>query len=357
MRYSPSLDGIRGIAIVTVCLAHYGVPIIQRGGFGVDVFFTLSGFLITSILLGEHTKTGDINFRNFYVRRLLRLFPALFCLLAVYGTLVTLFGKDLSRHYTDIALVFFYVANWAGAAGLNRPGELGHTWSLSVEEQFYFLWPVIFFLLIKKWGARGLFAVSVGLTLLSMSEMFLLARSVPWWRVYYGFDTRAFTLLIGCCFAIVFHFWKERITLARHLEAVLPWVAFGGMALFMFRRDAFLSDPDFFRGPIFIIPLLTVGLIYTAVMPGFSISKAVLSNRVLVYFGKRSYGLYLWHYWILNVVNPKQIAPLLGCALASLIVTEVSYRLIELPFLSLKHKFAKDEKEVSPESLRQPAAA
>lgn len=357
MKYSAPLDGIRGIAIVTVCLAHYGVPIIQRGGFGVDVFFTLSGFLITSILLGEYSKTGDIGFRNFYVRRVLRLFPALFCLLAVYGTLVTLFGKNLTRHYTDIALVFFYVANWAGAAGLNRPGELGHTWSLSVEEQFYFIWPVTLYFLIKKWRARGLLAASAGLTVLSMSEMFILSKSVPWWRVHYGFDTRAFTLLFGCVFAIAVHFWKERITLSKPLEAILPWVVFLGMALFMFRRDPFTSDPHFFQGAVFIIPFLTVVMIYTAVMPGFGVSKAILANPILVYFGKRSYGLYLWHYWILNVVNPRQIGPLLACALASLVVTELSYRFIELPFLSLKHRFAKKKKDVSPEAVRQPTAA
>lgn len=357
MKYSSSLDGIRGIAIVTVCLAHYGVPILQRGGFGVDVFFTLSGFLITSILLGEYGRSGDISFRNFYIRRLLRLFPALFCLLIVYGTLVTLFGKNLSRHYGDIALVFFYVANWAGAAGLNRPGELGHTWSLSVEEQFYLLWPVILYLLIKKWGGKGLLAASLTLTLLSMSETFLMARSVPWWRLYYGFDTRAFTLLFGCCLAITFHFWKERIALSKPLEMVLPLLSFGGIALFMFRTDPFTSDPGFFSGPIFIIPVLTCGLIYVAVMPGFRFSKTILSTRALVYFGKRSYGLYLWHYWILNVVNPRTLVTLFACAAASLVVTEVSYRFIEIPFLSLKYRFAKDQTPVTSEALRQPATA
>ena len=357
MRYSASLDGIRGIAIITVVLAHYGIPIIQRGGFGVDIFFTLSGFLITSILLGEHSRTGDINFRHFYIRRLLRLFPALFFLLVVYASLVTLFGKDLSRHYTDIALVFFYVANWAGAAGLNRPGELGHTWSLSVEEQFYFLWPGVLYLLLKKWGARGLLAGSALLALLSMSEMFLMARSAPWWRLYYGFDTRAFTLLFGCCFAIAVHFWKERIRLPGWLERVLPLVTSLGIALFMLRTDAFLSDPDFFRDKIFIIPLLTCGLLYQAVMPGFKYSNRILSSKVLVYFGKRSYGLYLWHYWILNVVASKDVKVVFLGAVASLIATEFSYRYIEMPFLSLKDRLAKPDKAVATDAVREPAAA
>lgn len=357
MRYSASLDGIRGIAIVTVCLAHYGLPILRRGGFGVDVFFTLSGFLITSILLKEYGRTGDISFRNFYIRRLLRLFPALFCLLIVYGTLVTLFGKNLSRHYGDIALVFFYVANWAGAAGLNRPGELGHTWSLSVEEQFYFLWPILLYGLVRRWGGKGLLGGSIMLTLLSMSETFLMSGTVPWWRLYYGFDTRAFTLLFGCSLAIAFHFWGERIALPKPLERVLPLLSFGGIALFMLRRDAFLSDPGFFSGPIFIIPVLTCGLIYVAVKPGFNVSKSILSVKPLVYFGKRSYGLYLWHYWILNVVNPKNIYVLLACAAASLVVTELSFRFVEMPFLSLKHRFAKDEAPASTAALCEPASA
>lgn len=347
MRYSAPLDGIRGIAIITVFLAHYGVPLLQRGGFGVDMFFTLSGFLITSILLQEVGRTGTISFRDFYIRRGLRLFPALLFLLVVYASLVTLFGKDLSRHFTDMALVFFYVANWAGAAGLNRPGELGHTWSLSVEEQFYFLWPLILFVAIKQGGKKGLLVTTVVLTLLSAGETFLLARSTPWWRLYYGFDTRAFTLLTGCCLAICFHLWKERLRLPRQVEWLTPWIAWVGIGVIMLHRDAFTSDPDFFRGKIFAIPLLTCCLLYSAVVPGFQRTKAVLATPLLVYFGKRSYGLYLWHYWILNVVNAQQLKAKIACAVASLIMTELSYRLVEMPFLSLKDRFT-SEKKVRP---------
>lgn len=348
MRYSAPLDGIRGIAIVTVFLAHYGLPVLQRGGFGVDIFFTLSGFLITSILLREHSRTGDISFRDFYIRRALRLFPALLFLLIVYAALVTFFGKNLARHYTDIALVFFYVANWAGAAGLNRPGELGHTWSLSVEEQFYFLWPVTLFFAIRKWGRKGLLIATISLALLSAGEMFLLAPGHPWWRLYYGFDTRAFTLLAGCSLAIAFHFWEERVRLPRQLEWVVPWVAWIGTALVMFRRDPFTSDPDFFRSTIFAIPLLTCCFLYAAVVPGFARTKWVLSSRFLVYFGKRSYGLYLWHYWILNVVNAHGLKMKLACVAASFVMTELSYRVIEMPCLSLKERFT-SEREALPQ--------
>lgn len=346
MRYSAPLDGIRGIAIVTVFLAHYGIPFLQRGGFGVDIFFTLSGYLITTILLSEYTKTGDVSFRNFYIRRVLRLFPALLFLLVVYGSLVTLFGKNLTRHFTDIAMVFFYVANFAGAAGLNRPGELGHTWSLYVEEQFYLIWPVTLFFLLKKWGARGGLYATVFLALVSMAEMFFLAPSQPWWRLYYGFDTRAFTLLFGCTFAILIHFWKDRARLPNWMEVPLPLLASTGIALIMLHTDAFTSDPDFFQGKIFAIPLFTCGLLYAAIMPGFSRTKEILSIRPLIYFGKRSYGLYLWHYWILNVVNSTHLWIKILCALGSLIITELSYRFVEIPFLSLKDKWARDEKPI-----------
>lgn len=351
MRYSAPLDGIRGLAIVTVVLAHFGVPFIQRGGFGVDIFFTLSGFLITSILLNEFVRNGDISFRNFYVRRLLRLFPALFCLLLVYTVVVLLFGKNLPRHFTDMALVLFYVANWAGAAGLNRPGELGHTWSLSVEEQFYFLWPGVLYLLLKKWGRKGLFFGTLLLTLLSMSETFSLSGSVPWWRLYYGFDTRAFTLLWGCCFAIVLHFWKNRITLTGFFERLLPFVIPLGLALFMFRTEPFTSDPDFFSGQIFVIPLLTCGLLYIALMPGFEITKKVLSATALVYLGKRSYGLYLWHYWIMNywlmnVSSTSNITTKLTWGFFSLVVAEISYRCVETPLLAQKDRFCRKRDEL-----------
>lgn len=362
MRYSASLDGVRGIAVIAVVLAHFGVPFIRRGGLGVDIFFTLSGFLITSILLHEHARTGDISFRNFYMRRLLRLLPALLFLLAVYGFCVLVLDKDLNRHFTDIALVLFYLANWASAAGLNRPGELGHTWSLSVEEQFYLLWPCVLYFLLNKWGRRGLFCGGVVLAGLSMLETFSLAQSVPWWRLYYGSDTRAFTMLWGCCFAMMFHFWREKVVLPRLLEAVLPLLTWGGIAFMMLHSDSFLQEPDFFRGKIFIIPVLTCALLYQVVMPGFDLSKRILSAKVLVYFGKRSYGLYLWHYWIMNywlMDISKESSPGIRIlwALASLIVTELSYRYVELPFLSLKDRFSWSKGTAVAEPVGKPAVA
>lgn len=349
MHYSAPLDGLRGIAIITVMLAHFGVPGIQRGGFGVDMFFTLSGFLITSILLGEYRRYGDISFKNFYMRRLLRLFPALLCLLCVYGLMVALVGRNIPRHVTDMALVFFYVANWAAAAGLNRPGELGHTWSLSVEEQFYLLWPALLLLFLRRWGVRGAIYGSALLAAGSMLETFSLATSVPWWRLNYGFDTRAFTLLLGCCFAALYHFHGERIRLPLVAERLLPLVTSVGIALFMCRTDAFTSDPNFFRGGIFIIPLLTCGLLYQIAMSGFDRTKRVLGSKWLVYFGKRSYGLYLWHYWIMNfwlmdISKADNLWIRTGWAVSSLVVAELSYRYIETPFLSLKDRFASKDK-------------
>lgn len=345
MRYSASLDGIRGIAVITVVLAHFGVPFIHRGGLGVDIFFTLSGFLITSVLLNEYSRTGDISFRNFYMRRLLRLLPALLFLLLVYSALVLFFGRNPARHFTDMALVLFYVANWASAAGLNRPGELGHLWSLSVEEQFYFLWPLALHILLKKWGHIGLLCVGLVLTIASMLETFLMAQSFPWYRLYYGSDTRAFTLLLGCCFAVLVHFWRDRITLPRPLEAVVPLVTSVGIALLMLHSDSLINEDGYFRGKTFLIPLLTCGLLYQVVMPGFSFTKRVLSTSVLVYFGKRSYGLYIWHYWIMNIwlmdiSKQSSIGTRVMWALSSILLCELSYRYVELPFLSLKGRFA-----------------
>ncbi|WP_224963354.1 acyltransferase family protein [Geomonas subterranea] len=348
MRYSAALDGVRGIAVITVVLAHFGVPFIRRGGLGVDIFFTLSGFLITSILLHEFSKTGSISFKDFYLRRVFRLFPALLFLLIVYGALASFFGKNLTRHFGDIALVFFYVANWASAAGLNRPGELGHTWSLSVEEQFYIVWPCLFYFLLKNWGRIGLLTVSVLLTILSMSQNFFMSTFSPWWRLYYGSDTRAFMLLLGCCFAMLIYFWQDHLVMPKPLEHVLPFVTAAGIASLMLHTDPFLNEPDYFRGKIFLIPLLTCGLLYQVLMPGFDYSKKIISTKVLVYFGKRSYSLYLWHYWIMSIWHmggprDSRVMVRLMWAVSSIVITEVSYRYVELPFLSLKKKFCRTQ--------------
>lgn len=368
MQYSAPLDGLRGIAIITVMLAHFGVPGIQRGGFGVDMFFTLSGFLITSVLLSEYRRYGDISFKNFYMRRLLRLLPALLCLLCVYGLAMAFIGKNISRHVVDIALVFFYVANWAAATGLNRPGELGHTWSLSVEEQFYLLWPALLLLFLRKWGGRGIIYGSALLAGASMLETFSLATSVPWSRLYYGFDTRAFTLLLGCWFAAIYHFHGERIRLPLFAQRLLPVVTSMGVVLFMCRTDSFTTDPYFFRCGIFVMPLLTCGLLYQIAMPGFERTKKVLGPGWLVYFGKRSYGLYLWHYWIMNfwlmdISKADSFGVRIGWAVLSLVVAELSFRYVETPFLSLKDRFTfkgRGAVEASPASerpLTAPASA
>ncbi|MFW9929612.1 MAG: acyltransferase family protein, partial [Candidatus Thorarchaeota archaeon] len=154
--YVPQLDGMRGIAVLAVIAFHAGISFMPGGFIGVDIFFVLSGFLITSLLIREYDKYKDINFKHFYIRRALRLLPALILLLILFSVLSVFFLQwtQAKSNLEDALIVLFYVANWARAFHIHGAGWLGHAWSLSIEEQFYILWPITLIFLLKRIHSR-----------------------------------------------------------------------------------------------------------------------------------------------------------------------------------------------------------
>ena len=219
MGYLPGLDGVRALAVIGVLLYHADLSWIPGGFLGVDVFFVLSGFLITSLILEEFDRSGRVDFRKFYLGRARRLLPALILVLVVVSLAAALVYQDAARQMaSDAIATIFYVNNWWYVAAdqsyfefIGRPPLLKHLWSLAVEEQFYLVWPAIAFLAMRRFARKGVFAVAAALAILSTIWMLQLAVSNGFpdfadpSRAYFGTDSHSMGLLIGAAMAT---FWR-----------------------------------------------------------------------------------------------------------------------------------------------------
>jgi peptidoglycan/LPS O-acetylase OafA/YrhL len=335
--YRPELDGLRGVAILLVLLIHtLGQP---RGGLlGVDVFFTLSGFLITTLLLEEWRARASISLGQFYLRRFFRLFPALAVLIACYVAYALVFSSDhLGMRVRGAIIALAYSSNWVMAFNMPFPErEIGHLWSLAVEEQFYLLWPAILLLMLKsglrlrgiRWTVLGMIVIVLGW------RTFLDIHGVDDSRLYFGTDTRFDQLLIGCLAGIMF------VARARD-QAGSRALMLGGLggAVFLLWRSFepnLQSAWSFKIGPT-LFASATALVIYACVTESFPLLERALRLRWLVFVGTISYSLYLWHvlsnllvtrvlhvsHWR-TVVFQMAFAFLAACA---------SYYVVELPFL------------------------
>jgi len=341
----PALNGVRGVAVVLVFLFHAGVPGFSGAFIGVDIFFVLSGFLITVLLLQEHQRNGFISLKKFYLRRALRLLPALLLLLAVYlGYCFSVFPDAATRlyHLQDAAMALFYAANWTRAFGLDRPYHLGHCWSLSIEEQFYALWPLLLlFLLRLSWRRRAalialLLAASWGW------RVWLLAQGASWARVYNGFDTRADMLLAGCLLAVLWNAgalqgWGRGRFYPAALSA-LSLAALGVIAVASRWQTASLYQWQYAVVTL-ATALLTLDLL---ARPQGAIART-FSLPPLVGLGTISYALYLWHYPLLHYLGRQGFAGsslVWAAALLTLTFSFFSWVTLEKPAQRLKGRFA-----------------
>ena len=353
LRYVPGLDGLRALSVSAVLLYHAEVSWMPGGFLGVDVFFVISGYLITSLLLAEHRNHGEIGVGQFYLRRARRLLPALFLLLACVSLFTVIFLPDEIRSLrADVVAALGYVTNWwqifqhqSYIAAQGRPPLLRHLWSLAVEEQFYLLWPLLLFGMLKLWNGRRtpmLIATCVGIVA-SFATMLVLALPHDFAitepsRVYFGSDTRIFTMLVGAALAMVWSPWRLSPRIPREGRIVLD--AVGGTALallvLIFTTAHFQSNV-LFRGGFLGVAILAAVVIATAVHPASRIGTVVLAQQPLRWIGERSYGIYLWHWPIFMITRPGQDISLTGSANLTLRVAltlaaaELSYRFVEEP--------------------------
>ncbi|WP_434152230.1 acyltransferase family protein (plasmid) [Methylocaldum gracile subsp. desertum] len=356
--YIPELDGLRGIAILAVMAFHGNAPFLRGGFIGVDVFFVLSGFLITSLLISEFDRFGTISFKNFYMRRVLRLAPALILLLLVFclASFALLDTEIAKSNYVDALISLTYLSNWARAFSIHPPDFLAHTWSLSIEEQFYVLWPLILSVLLSGLRKRRhVVLIAVSIALLSWSlRIYLSMKASPPGRLYNGLDTRADALMVGCALGIILSSGLVGEAAKARLQKILVVGApFSVVCLLAFAVFSRWTSPWMYYGGFFIVELLTVALVLDILMNPQSVIRKILAMRGLVWAGTVSYGLYLWHYPIYRTMSAigfhNWTVPALG-SLLTVIVAALSYYGLERPMLRLKKHFAQPNTGIKPAS-------
>ena len=390
-RYIPALDGLRTLAVVAVVLYHLNLTWAQGGLLGVTIFFVLSGYLITRLLLNEVAKTGRIDLKSFWIRRIRRLFPAVVTVVVVTCALCTIFNHVmLTKMRPDILPSLLFFNNWWQIAqdvsyfnALGDPSPLTHFWSLAIEEQFYLVWPPLLLAMVSMHMSKpNTRRVVLGLAAISAIAMMLLYNpAADPSRVYYGTDTRVFSLLLGAWMAFIpdrdlaparlaHHLGLDRLAISgkrgKHnvdergkdngsaadasqapsgalarfwsspasidLLGIVGLVGLAAMVAFTNGYTAFQ-----YRGGTLLCSILTLMVIAACVQPQGLVARA-LATEPLVWIGKRSYSIYLWHYPLLLLMNPVaniNDTPWWHYILQVLLVVavaECSYRFVEEPF-------------------------
>src|SRR5215204_5969121 len=368
--YSPGLDGLRALAVIAVLLYHAGLPWIPGGFLGVEIFFVISGYLITALLLAEWRQRGRIDLKTFWLRRARRLLPALYVLLVVTLTFAVVFlPGEVAGLRADVIAALGYVTNWFLIFGeesyfesVGRPSVLQHLWSLAVEEQFYLIWPIVLAVGLGLGATRlrrrrVLTVAIVGAAASAVAMALMYTPGVDPSRVYYGTDTRATGLLCGAALAFL---WspgdKYRPDEARHerlrlsdrgrfrrrwgwtaplLLDVLSIAALGGLVWFFLHLGEF--EPLLYRGGFVLVGLTTLTAIMAVVHPYAHVGSYLLGSAPMRWLGVRSYGIYLWHWPVFMLTRPELDVAFGGLPLLSLrigltiLLADLSYRFVERP--------------------------
>ena len=348
-RYITGLDGIRAIAVIMVLAYHLKLALFKSGFLGVTVFFVLSGYLITGILISEVEEEGTIDLKNFWLRRIRRLVPAVMSMAVVIIFVSAVVNKIIfTKGCKDFLASVLGFNNWwqifnkvsyFEAAGV--PSPFTHCWSLAIETQFYLIYPLILlgiYKLVKSRGEgrakRGLLFAGVTLLLALISVILMIVLFDPQQdasRVYYGTDTRAFSLLFGAILAILWEYQMVPRRLSASVNMVLGSVSFAVLLVMTIAING--SSNFWYRGGQFVGTILTVLVIYTVSGRKTWLSR-FLSNPVLKWIGDRSYSIYLWHYPIILLISKGIKASwwitLIEIVL-SVVLAELSYRFIETP--------------------------
>ena len=348
-RYITGLDGIRAIAVIMVLAYHLKLALFKSGFLGVTVFFVLSGYLITGILISEVEEEGTIDLKNFWLRRIRRLVPAVMSMAVVIIFVSAVVNRIIfTKGCKDFLASVLGFNNWwqifnkvsyFEAAGV--PSPFTHCWSLAIETQFYLIYPLILlgiYKLVKSRGEgranRGLLFAGVTLLLALFSVILMIVLFDPQQdasRVYYGTDTRAFSLLFGALLAILWEYRMVPRRLSASVNMVLGSVSFAVLLVMTIAING--SSNFWYRGGQFVGTILTVLVIYTVLGRKTWLSR-FLSNPVLKWIGDRSYSIYLWHYPIILLISKGIKASwwitLIEIVL-SVVLAELSYRFIETP--------------------------
>jgi peptidoglycan/LPS O-acetylase OafA/YrhL len=351
IRYIPAIDGLRAVAVIAVILYHLGFDWIPGGFLGVDLFFVISGYVITRLILDSIQRSGGLDLRAFYIARLRRLLPPLVFMIITTTVVVGLWAPDTMRRFlSDTPFALFGGMNWWLVfrhvdyfEAIGRPPLLQHTWSLGVEAQFYLVWPLILLLVLRYFGknkipsAALLIAAFSGIALLVVSFQLDAANASQVSHVYFGTDTHSIGLFLGAALAVRWIPQNLQETVSRKAQDFIDGI---GVIGFLGILSAFLfideNDPTLYK---LAFPLAGVCgcAILTSIVHPASRFAPILSSKVFVWIGERSYAIYLWHWVVFQVTRPEfdlEGSDWALYALRVLIVfalADISLRLVELP--------------------------
>ena len=359
-KYLPSIDSLRALAVLAVIIYHVDVNYLPGGFLGVDLFFVLSGYLISSLIIKEFRKTGTVNLYNFYIRRARRLLPAVYFMITVGLVVMVLFNEVLLRKsHLDAIFGYIYSSNWwyifhkldyFDSFGAQSPFK--HLWSLAIEEQFYMIFPLLFLLVNgKKKSKDGTYKLNknflyvvLGLILVSLIAHILLFDINNISRIYFGTDTRAFSLLVGVVGAILYPMERLHSKVRPQQNMIYSVVSLVSIAT-LITVMVYTSEYNtwLYRGGFLLVAILGLIVIISSGKQHTLMSK-LLSFKPVVFIGKISYSLYLWHFPILvlttpvsEIGNPNIIFVILRVILTFVLAT-ASYVFVETPIRKLGFK-------------------
>ncbi len=346
-RHLPALDGLRAVAVFTVMVYHYTESRWVPGDLGVSLFFVISGFLITLLLIRELDKTGAVSLRGFYLRRTLRIFPA------YYAYIVFSLAVDWFRGHRWTLGLFLaaigYVVNYYNALNGHPVTSVSHAWSLADEEQFYLLWPAIFLLLAARpvrTARTVLIAIIIGVVV--WRSYLYLGRGVGPAYVYNAFDTRFDNLAIGCLVAFLTS--SERMGRWARIIVAWQWLPLATIVLLYTSRVFAPASYHYSVGFTVDAVLMAVLLVQLMQLTSASLWRW-LDHRVTRFFGAISYPLYLYHGWGMSVAthlgNHSNVVKTFVAIAASTVLACGSYYLVERPFLRIKQHLERRRKNPS----------
>ena len=351
IRYIPAIDGLRAIAVIAVMLYHLGFNWIPGGFLGVDLFFVISGYVITRLLLDSIQRSGGLDLRGFYAGRVRRLLPPLIFMLVITAIFVGVWAPDSMRRFlTDAPFALTGLMNWWLVfkhqdyfESFGRPPLLQHTWSLGVEAQYYLLWPLILYFVLKVFGKKVIPTAALSIATISGAALFLasikadISSSQDVSHVYFGTDTHSIGLFLGSALAVSWIPQNLRLNIEKRAQDFIDFIGVFGLlgllASFLFIQEA---DPTAYRIAFPLVGIFGSAIIMSVVHPASRFAP-ILQHPFLVWIGERSYAIYLWHWIVFQVTRPAQ--DLAGSTwalyafriLVVFALADISQRWIEIP--------------------------